>query len=159
VTVTNVTVSGATQNAIHGDIANETQSVMTVNGTTGADTVASSASSTVAIVFHGGGGADTFTGHNELDTATYGVALTSANITYDISTGQWVVNAGAEGVLLARVGIVLVQLLKVGQAVAIRVGALVHDGRPRGLGRRCGERQHEKRDHTGNEEEREGSHC
>ncbi|MBR0875485.1 hypothetical protein JQ633_34390, partial [Bradyrhizobium tropiciagri] len=98
VTVTNVTVDGASQNAIHGDITNETQSVMTLNGTAGADEVASSASSTGAIVFHGGGGADTFTGHGELDTATYNVTLTSADITYDQDAGQWVVNAGADGV-------------------------------------------------------------
>ncbi|VIO77545.1 hypothetical protein [Bradyrhizobium ivorense] len=98
VTVTNVTIDGAQHNATHGDIANVTQSVMTFNGTADADVVASSTSSTGAIVFHGGAGGDTFTGHNELDTATYDVALTAANITYDSVNHQWVVDAGTDGI-------------------------------------------------------------
>ena len=96
-TVTNVTIAGAQQNNLHGDIANETQAVMTFNGTAAGENVSSSLSSTGRIVFHGNGGNDTFTGHNEIDTATYAATLAISDITYDVGAHQWVVNAGAEG--------------------------------------------------------------
>ncbi len=68
---------------------------LTVNGTAGADAVVTSATSTGAIVFNGGGGDDSFTGHGETDTATYSGTLTAAAITSDGTA--WHVAAGADG--------------------------------------------------------------
>jgi hypothetical protein len=98
VSVTNVTIAGAQHDALHGEIGNETQSTFTFNGTAAVESISTSQSSSGPIVFHGGGGGDTFAGHNELDTATYGVTLTISDISYDAANSQWVVNAGAEGI-------------------------------------------------------------
>ena len=95
VTVSNVTISGAQHTGNHGEIANETLSTLTFTGTAGGESIFTSTASTGAIVFHGGGGNDTFTGHAEHDTADFSAELTVASFT---ATGSaWTVNGGAEG--------------------------------------------------------------
>ena len=95
VAVTNVTISGAQHADSFGDIGNETQSTLTVHGTTGVDTIVTSQTSTGAIVFDGGTGDDSFTGHGEVDSAVYSGPLTMSDITNDGTA--WHVASGAEG--------------------------------------------------------------
>jgi Ca2+-binding RTX toxin-like protein len=96
VTVSNVTISGAQHTGNHGEIGNETLSTLTFTGTASGESIFTSQASTGAIVFHGGGGNDTFTGHAEHDTADFSAELTVASFT---ATGSaWTVNGGAEGV-------------------------------------------------------------
>ena len=97
VTVTNVNISGAQHSGTFGDISNETHSTLTVNGTSGADTiVTASTSDGGAIVFKGGAGDDSFTGHGEADTSTYDATLAASAITND-GTAWHVATGGAEG--------------------------------------------------------------
>ncbi len=87
--VSGVTINGALHNALHGDIGNETRSTLTFDGSAGADTVVTSESSTGKIVFHGGAGADSFTGHAETDTLSVDATLTVNS--FQIVGGHWTV--------------------------------------------------------------------
>jgi Ca2+-binding RTX toxin-like protein len=71
VDVTGVTISNALHDANNGDVENVSQSVLTVEGTSGADTYSASPQSTGSIVFHGGAGVDTLTGGGGNDTFKY----------------------------------------------------------------------------------------
>ena len=57
--------------AQNGQVENLSQSVMTVEGTSGNDTYAASAQTTGSIVFHGGAGNDTLAGGGGNDTFKY----------------------------------------------------------------------------------------
>ena len=123
VTITNVTITNAVHSATHGDVANVTQSVETVNMTLAAETLIASPTSTGAIVVHAGGGNDKITTGNGADTleggtgddalhgvggndtAVYSGLVTAANVTViadaDLVTpgsqAGWQVNATAGG--------------------------------------------------------------
>ena len=71
VDVTGVTVTDAIHDAQNGDVENLSQSVLTVNGTSGNDSYIAGPQTTGSIVFHGGGGVDTLTGGGGTDTFKY----------------------------------------------------------------------------------------
>ena len=71
VDVTGVTVTDAIHDSQNGDVENLSQSVLTVNGTSGDDSYIASPQTTGSIVFHGGGGVDTLTGGGGNDTFKY----------------------------------------------------------------------------------------
>ena len=94
VTVTNVGISGADHTATHGDINNQTLSVLHYTGTTGADTIFTSAASTGTIEVTGGTGNDVITGHGEFDHAIVSGSLTTASFAFNGTS--WTVT-GADG--------------------------------------------------------------
>ena len=61
VDLTNVSISGAQQNSLHGDIANVTQSTMTVHMAPGDDTLTASPTTTGPMIVYGNNGNDTIT--------------------------------------------------------------------------------------------------
>src|SRR4029079_17522722 len=71
VDVTGVTVTDAIHDPQNGDVENLSQSVLTVNGTSGNDSYIAGPQTTGSIVFHGGGGVDTLTGGGGNDTFKY----------------------------------------------------------------------------------------
>ncbi|MDB5432933.1 MAG: type secretion C-terminal target domain, partial [Caulobacter sp.] len=90
VTVENVSINGAEHSSVHGDIDNQTQSLMTVTGTSGDDSLVSKSGSTGRYDLHGGEGNDTLggglgndtlDGGNGNDTVVYGGAWSGANVT------------------------------------------------------------------------------
>jgi Ca2+-binding RTX toxin-like protein len=115
VTVTDVSIENALHSAEHGDVANVTQSVMTVNLTNDAEILIAAPNSTGSLVVHGGGGADqivTALGADTLeggadndvldgeagqDTAFYTQAITDNMIAVNGGGGWTVTTGGAEG--------------------------------------------------------------
>ena len=71
VDVSGVTITNFVPDAQNGQVENLSQSVMTVEGTSGNDTYAASAQTTGSIVFHGGAGNDTLAGGGGNDTFKY----------------------------------------------------------------------------------------
>jgi len=116
VTITNVSIASAEHNADHGDVANVTGSVTTVNLSGNGDSFVASPTSTGVLVINGlggddsitggggndritgGAGSDTILGGAGRDTAIYATALTVASFSFDTATLAWVVTAGAEGI-------------------------------------------------------------
>ena len=84
VDINGVTITNALHDAQNGDVENVSQSVLTVEGTSGADTYSASPQSTGSIVFHGGAGVDTLTGGGGNDT-----------FRYVVGDGADVINGGA----------------------------------------------------------------
>ncbi|MEP4469253.1 MAG: hypothetical protein ABJ060_02910 [Bauldia litoralis] len=72
VTVTNVTITDAVQNALHGDIDNVTQSIMTVTGDAAANSIVAHAAATGVFHINGGAGNDTIIGGSAGDTLSGG---------------------------------------------------------------------------------------
>jgi Ca2+-binding RTX toxin-like protein len=95
VQVSGVAISGASHSGTHGDLNNQTLSVLHYSGTSGADSIFTSAAATGTIELSGGGGNDTITGHGEFDHALYAGALTKSSFSFD--GAHWTVNGGAEG--------------------------------------------------------------
>ncbi len=114
VAVTNVAITATTvHDALHGDIANESEGVLTVTGTADADGLMASGNSDGSFNIDGAGGDDTISGGSNDDTITGGggndsidggdghdVAIFDVN--YDDaaisdSAGVFTVDAGAEG--------------------------------------------------------------
>ena len=105
VAVTGVTVTDAIHDPQNGDVENVSQSVLTVEGTSGADTYIASPQSTGSIVFHGGAGIDHLTGGGGNDT-----------FKYVVGDGADVINGGGGSDTLDYTG--------TASAVSVNLGAL-----------------------------------
>ena len=107
VDINGVTITNALHDAQNGDVENVSQSVLTVEGTSGADTYIASPQSTGSIVFHGGAGIDTLTGGGGNDT-----------FKYVVGDGADVINGGAGSNTLDYTG--------TASAVSVDLGVAAH---------------------------------
>jgi len=92
VSVSNVTITNAVHNTIHGDVANVTQSTVTIDLSDGNDTQIAAGNSTGAFVFNAKDGDDVLAGAGGTDSAIgYG-----AGATLSIVEGHWTITDGAD---------------------------------------------------------------